>query len=328
MGQSYLGSTELNKQYLGTTQINNVESLFTFISASGGVITTDGDFKIHTFETTGSNTFIIYNLSSFDNNFDIVVVGGGGGGCSSNVAGGGGGAGQAIYSQSLQFTATGNYTVNIGAGGLKNSTSIANTTAVTSKRGTKGLPSFFSGSGFNIKALGGGPGCIIDQFPSSSAQAIAEEIACGGGAGFGFSGSFSGDYPFVSGSIGTLFNGGNYIASNFIAGANQQSGGGGGASAFNSGSNGTYGLPVPGGAGANGVSTTINGFTKVYGGAGGGARNSAGGTGGGGNSNSRGGDNGTNGQGGGGGGSLELSFGTPDAGNGGSGTVVIRYRFQ
>jgi len=317
--------------YIPVTYFNNLDEGSTFISASGGTITFDGIYKIHTFTTTGSNTFTIHSLANTasNNDFDIVVVGGGGGGCSSNLAGGGGGAGQAIYSQSLQFTATGNYTASVGAGGLRNSTFIFNTSAVTSKRGTKGLPSFFNGSIFNIKALGGGPGCIIDQFPSSSAQAIAEEIACGGGAGFGFTGNPGpSSFPFISGSIGTLFNGGNYLASNFPAGGNQQSGGGGGASAFNSGSNGGLGLPVPGGAGANGVSTTINGFTKAYGGAGGGARNSAGGSGGGGNSRSRGGDDGVNGQGGGGGGSLPLTFGIEDAGNGGSGSIVIRYRYK
>ena len=319
--------------YIPVTYFNNLDEGSTFISASGGTITFDGIYKIHTFTATGSNTFTIHSLANTasNNDFDIVIVGGGGGGCSSVTgAGGGGGAGQAIYSQSLQFTATGNYTASVGNGGLKNSTSIFNNPGVTSRRGTKGLPSFFSGSIFNIKVLGGGPGCIIDQFPSSSAQAIAEEIACGGGAGFGRTGGgpFPGEYPFVSGSIGTLFNGGNYIASDIAFNPSRQSGGGGGASAFSNGASGTWGLPVPGGDGANGVSTTINGFTRDYGGGGGGARNSDGGSGGGGASLSRGGENGVNGQGGGGGGSLEEFFGTPDAGNGGSGAVVIRYRYK
>ncbi len=316
--------------FIPVTYFNNLDEGSTFISASGGTISYDGIYKIHTFTTTGSNTFTIHSLANTASNnaFDIVVVGGGGGGCSSNLAGGAGGAGQAIYSQSLEFIATGNYIASVGAGGARNTTSIVNTTAVTSKRGSKGGVSFFSGSVFFIKALGGGPGCIIDQWPSSLAQATSEEIACGGGAGFGFQGSYSGEYPFIPGSIGTLFNGGNYIASQIVVNPSRQSGGGGGASAFNSGSSGTWGLPVPGGSGANGVSTTINGFVRGYGGGGGGARNAAGGFGGGGASLSRGGANGVNGQGGGGGGSLEQFFGTPDAGNGGSGAVVIRYRYK
>lgn len=317
--------------FIPTTYFTNVDTGSTFIVASGGTISYDGIYKIHTFTATGSDVFTIFQLanSASNNAFDIVVVGGGGGGCSSNVAGGGGGAGQAIYSQSLQFTATGNYTTNVGAGGAGNTTSVVtNPTATTSKRGTKGGISSFSGSGFYIEAWGGGPGCIIDQWPSSLAEATTEKIACGGGAGFGFSGSYSGEYPFVSGSIGTLFNGGNYIASQIVIQPQRQSGGGGGASAFNSGSSGTWGLPVPGGAGANGISTTINGFIKAYGGGGGGARNSAGGSGGGGASLSRGGQNGADGQGGGGGGSLEQIFGTPDAGRGGNGSVIIRYRYK
>tara|TARA_R100001591_G_scaffold7975_2_gene14617 strand:- start:796 stop:2103 length:1308 start_codon:yes stop_codon:yes gene_type:complete len=62
-----------------------------FMSASGGTISTDGNFKVHTF--TGPGTFTVDSVSSStaNNNVSYVVVAGGGGAGGDN--GGGGGAG-------------------------------------------------------------------------------------------------------------------------------------------------------------------------------------------------------------------------------------------
>ena len=50
-----------------------------FISATGGTITTSGDFKIHTF--TGDGCFVVTQGSSApNNNVSYMVVAGGGGG--------------------------------------------------------------------------------------------------------------------------------------------------------------------------------------------------------------------------------------------------------
>lgn len=327
LGREYVDSYQLGTLYLGNQVVQSGQP--TFISASGGTITYDGNFAVHTFTSTGSSTFTVHNTgqNNYTNYYDILLVGGGGGGVSSNVVGGGGAGGQVLYSQSLSFSSTGNYTASVGGGGNINSTSIVNTTVATSLRGFKGTGSLFIGTGVSLEVFGGGPGCIVDQFPSSSAQALSEKIANGGGIGYGFSGSFSGNYPFVSGSIGTVFNGGNFVGSISVPSV-QTSGGGSGASPSGSGNNGALNTPpIDGANGVDGISSSISGISTVYGGSGGGARNTTGGLGGGGNSNSTTGDNGVNGFGGGGGAS-GASFGTPDAGKGGSGTVIIRYQYQ
>lgn len=301
-----------------------------FISASGGTITTSGSYKIHTFTTTGSNTFTITQLSNEPsyNAYEILLVGGGGGGVASNNPGGGGAGGQVIYDTTSSFTATGNYTASVGAGGGINTTMVTNLpNATSSLRGVKGTVSTFIGTGVSKEAFGGGPGCIVQQWPSSSAQALVEKIANGGGMGFGYSGSFSGTFPRISGSIGTVFNGGAYSGSISFP-SSIQSGAGGGASTSGSGNNGILASLQPGGAGADGITVSISGTPTVYGGGGGGARSAAGGTGGGGSSNSRGGNPGTDGLGGGGGGSFAANFSIPDAGRGGSGIIIIKYRYQ
>ena len=52
----------------------------TFITATGGTITTDGNFKVHTF--TGPGTFTVCSVgnSAGSNSVDYLVIGGGGGG--------------------------------------------------------------------------------------------------------------------------------------------------------------------------------------------------------------------------------------------------------
>ena len=64
-----------------------------FIIATGGTITTCGDFKIHTF--TGPGSFVVSNLAKDSNNNEVsyLVVGGGAGsgGNAFHIAGGGGG---------------------------------------------------------------------------------------------------------------------------------------------------------------------------------------------------------------------------------------------
>ena len=59
-----------------------------YMVATGGTITTDGDFKVHTF--TGSSTFTVTQLGDDGTVEYLVIAGGGGGG---PRGGGGGGAG-------------------------------------------------------------------------------------------------------------------------------------------------------------------------------------------------------------------------------------------
>src|SRR6056300_1530467 len=79
-----------------------------YVTATGGTITTSGDYKIHTF--TGTNTFVVScagNPAGSTTVDYLVVAGGGGGG---GICGGGGGAGG--YRISYPNPATGGFPVS------------------------------------------------------------------------------------------------------------------------------------------------------------------------------------------------------------------------
>ena len=122
----YVDGYQLGEIFLGTTlvQANNTSNLF--IRATGGSVTLDGDYKIHTFTTTGTSSFEILSTGISPNNSlqYLVVAGGGGGGTNhttlqaqSGKAGIGGGAG-GVLSGSLIPTSSGTFNVIVGNGGL------------------------------------------------------------------------------------------------------------------------------------------------------------------------------------------------------------------
>src|SRR6056300_1457051 len=84
---------DATKGWLYTVE-SNVGNLGNFTSATGGTVTTSGDYKIHTF--TGDGCFVVSNVG-FGGGVDYLVVAGGGGGggtpCGGNQRSGGGGAG-------------------------------------------------------------------------------------------------------------------------------------------------------------------------------------------------------------------------------------------
>ena len=318
----YVDSTE---GWLYTVE-NNVGDLRPpYVDATGGTITTSGDFKIHTF--TSSGTFTVTNAggSSGSTTVDYLVVAGGGG-----SGGGGGGAGG--YRESYPNPATVGFSVSaqaypitVGAGG------------------TAGAPN----AGAN--AAGNGANSIFSTVTSTGGGKGGKEITNGsnGGSGGGASGpgtsGGSGNTPPVSPSQGN--NGGTGTSPTPQA----TSGGGGGAS--QAGGNGSN-PPGGGGAGGNGTASTITGSPVTRaGGGGGGSRYSnnptqppyqpvqaAGGSGGGGAGgygvqqgsplpqSSQNGSNGTANTGGGAGGA-SMGNSAP-GGAGGSGVVIIRYKYQ
>jgi hypothetical protein len=84
----YVDST---KGWIYQDESNVAELVPTFISATGGTITTSGNFKIHSF--TGDGSFVVSQVGNpvgGGSNVDYLVVAGGGGG---GGYGGGGGAG-------------------------------------------------------------------------------------------------------------------------------------------------------------------------------------------------------------------------------------------
>ncbi len=298
---------------------SNVTGTPLFISATGGTITTVcTNFKVHTF--TGDGTFTINSAPTpANNNVSYMVVAGGGGGGRS--AGGGGGAGgfregetpAAPYTGSPLKAGTGvpvsvqAYPITVGGGGAGSTSNPV--------RGANGGVSTFS----SITSAGGGGGGS-DNPPVNSGGPGAS----GGGtrANTNASGG-TGNQPPVSPPQGNP--GGNTSAPPY-PGCNASGGGGATVAGVNNGS----GTPSPTmGDGGAGATTSINGSPNSFAGGGGGPNNApgpagVGGIGGGGNGDGCGQSEsvGTINTGGGGGGGRSC-------GNaGGSGIVIIRYKFQ
>jgi hypothetical protein len=268
-----------------------------FVAATGGTITTCGNFKIHTF--TGPGTFTVTNAGnpSGSTTVDYLVVAAGGGGAGNQ--GGGGGAGG--FRQSFPNPATAGFPIT------------ATAYPITVGSGGAGNPSIFS----TITSTGGGNG---GGRPASNAGSGGSG---GGGGGCSPRPGGAGNTPPTSPSQGNP------------GGAGQQpdGGGGGGGGAAATGSNSVS--PRSGGAGGNGSANSISGSPVTYAGGGGGGSGTgvggAGGTGGGGSGGSgppgilatNGGANTGGGAGGGGNDTPNIAGGT-----GGSGIVIIRYQYQ
>lgn len=301
-----------------------------FITATGGTITTCGNYKIHTFTSPG--TFCVSNAGAgtptSPSNVDYLVVAGGGGGGSGPTPGpatghgGGGGAGgyressgaaSGCYTASplgacvsaLPVSATG-YPITVGAGGAGGGFG----------NGVNGSNSVFS----TITSAGGGYGGTLSGNGNSGGSG-------GGGGQIGPAGG-SGNTPPVSPPQGQ--NGGAPGGPNTSSG-----GGGGGAGAVGQTGTGSGSCGV-GGIGGNGVASSITASPVTRAGGGGGAGSGTpgpGGSGGGGNGNrecagagkpSTGGSAGTANTGGGGG----AAGNTTQGFTGGSGIVIIRYKYQ
>jgi|9_EtaG_2_1085328.scaffolds.fasta_scaffold25396_1 hypothetical protein len=329
-----------------------------FIVATGGTISTCGNFKTHVF--TGPGTFCVSatgNPAGSDKVDYMVVAGGGGGGQGGSPAymGGAGGAGGFRISNSvgcvpaptmsplanptgLPVTATG-YPVTVGAGGAD--------APSANNKGANGSNSVFTGS-TTITSAGGGGGAAGGGTP---------EAGTAGGSGGGSTQgqpAGAGNTPPVSPPQGNI--GGVGAPGNTNSGA-----GGGGAGAVG----GASVSPNVGGTGGAGTFVADNFFsggaaplgtpgpvssTRYFAGGGsgssdgpqlapipitptaGGLPGGAGGGGNGGTGGNPGGNPATNGTantgGGGGGGSGCGSGSGGDGGDGGSGIVVIRYKFQ
>ena len=310
-----------------------------FVVATGGTITTSGDDKIHTF--TGPGTFCVSNVSPTPANnavaYMVVSGGGGGGGATGNCNGGSGGGGGGGFREGstnpiTPYTASplaaacsgitvtaSPYAITVGGGGEGKSNNCC--------QGGSGNDSIFS----TITSAGGGGG-------GTSNCAIPKKDGTDGGSGGGggaVGAAGAGDIPNVTPDQGFPGGAGG-------SGAPYASGGGGGATVA-----GTAGAPsgpnAQAGPGGTGATTSINATPTAYaGGGGGGGRTPSpsggvlfgtGGTGGGGRGcgPDGGGVAGGCNTGGGGGGAETSSGSSPTAGvglNGGSGVVIIRYKFQ
>ena len=286
----------------------------TYIVASGGTETTDGDFKVHTFNSTGTFTVSAVGNASGSNTIDyLVIAGGGGGGGSGGNVGGGGGAGAYQVSattycgpslasgiSALPVSAQA-YPVTIGGGGS------AGTGGGAGPGGASGANSVFS----TITSAGGGRGGCGGETPNPSScgpspQGATPSRAPGNGSGGGGAGGASPGAGQPGGPFGNDGGGG--------AGSSGGGGGGGGAGS-NGASAGAPGTPAIGGGGGSSDSNSITGSPVGRAAGGSGVPYAPGGNGSAGGSNT----------GNGGGGS---QYPDNTGGNGGSGVVIIRYKYQ
>jgi hypothetical protein len=329
----------------GTSANSSADSLLiqntTYMAATGGTITTYGDYKYHVF--TGSGTLAISTQGDAEFTLDYLIVGGGGSAGTSSGTGvsAGGGAGGYRVISSVAPPATGNHSVVVGAGGVDNN-SIG--------YGTNGNVSSFNGSSSSGGGGGGG------YRPTGSYKAGLNG-ASGGGAphhdnnpGYTPGTGNSGGYSPVEGYAGGVGRGGSW--------------GGGGGGATEVGLTAAENTPARGGDGSNSVAAWItaiaagggatygsdsataspgSGGGYFAGGGMGGNYNNGPGTGGdwstprrskggGGTGNKTSGYNSQEGgranHGGGGGGGSTGSSTPTNGGPGGSGIVIIKYQYQ
>jgi hypothetical protein len=293
-----------------------------YITATGGTITTVcTNFKVHTFTGPGTFTVCTAGNAAGSNSVDYLIVAGGGGGAGAVDNGSGAGAGGGFRTSASTYsgpplavacgvivTAQG-YPIVVGGGGPGGPGGL--------NSGTIGV----SSSALSLTSTGGGFGSRYNIAGGNGGS--------GGGAGENSTTGGSGNTPPVSPPQG---NNGGASAGCVAPGPGRGTGGGGGASEA-----GVTGAPTVSGRGGAGAPNAITGSAVNYAGGGGGGiycgttgAASPCGTGGAGKPIPATDPNhGTTNRGGGGGGSGGQGAGTCVAGgNGGSGIVIIRYKFQ
>lgn len=310
-----------------------------YITATGGTITTCGDYKIHTFTAPGTFCVSSSGNPSGSTTVDYLVIAGGASGGSDRGGGGGAGgyressgAASGCYTVSplgsgvsaLPVSATG-YPITVGAGGAAQP--YVGGVPGLCNQGNAGSNSIFS----TITSAGGGGGGSGNGTSAITPATVGASGGSGGGATNspgGPTSAGSGNTPPVSPPQGN--SGGNGSP------PGQAANGGGGATTAGSGGSGANGR-----AGGTGGTSSINATpTARAGGGGGGNCNTAPGEGGAGGSGGGGkGGGGTSGGtpavagttntggGGGGGGNTGAACGAVGFA-GGSGIVIIRYKYQ
>ena len=279
-----------------------------FAEATGGTVTTIGDYKLHTF--TSSGTFTVTQLPT-TNEFEILTVAGGASSSSNTYTTGGGGGGP-VNNQTAQALTEAAYTITVGAGGAQISFNAF---------GALGN----HGSDSSVK-LASNNSIIVESDISDLTNGDDSQVHGDGTTATRHQGGAS--FKVVNGTT-TQYTGGSGASANA---------GGGGAGA---GSNGNVPPSLnTAGTGGDGFATTITGSSTHLGGGGGGGSyvssnaslQSAGGAGGGGTGAGFGAaaTSGSANTGGGGGGTKSGYFGGGNyqGGAGGSGIVYIKYKYQ
>ena len=221
---------------------------------SGGTITTSGNYRIHTF--TSSGTFTVPSGLTLSNVEYLVVAGGGGGaGSQQGHQGGGGGAGglrtsvvgatsgRGSSAESRITMATASYTCTVGSHG-------GGAGAGGGQGGDGGNSSIIGGS-VSITSTGGGGG---GSGRNNGGSRQGRNGGCGGGAG-------SSDQSFPTRASGTSGQG-------YDGGLPTQQGSGRGGAGGGAGAQGTDppggGVPSGNTAGGAGLANSITGSSVTY----------------------------------------------------------------
>jgi len=338
----------------GWVLVNEATSLYgpAFVEATGGTITTTGNFKVHTFTGPGTFTVTSAGNSAGSQTVDYFVVAGGGGGAG-DVGGAGGGGGFRLSNSvgcipapvmsplanptGLPVSVQG-YPITVGGGGAGSPNSV----------GCNGVNSVFS----TITSAGGGggahrgPGDRDAGDGGSGGGGVGEapdSAAATGGVGNtppvsppqgnnGGDGDTNPTSPRGSGGGGGAGAVGGNTTNSPVANAAGDGGDGSFVSPIMAGTSGTTG-PVPsvryfaggGGGGTEGAPPIGGAGTLGRGGAGGGGQSPST------TSGPGPGFDGTTNTGGGASGASRQNCGGPSTrvgGSGGSGIVMIRYKFQ
>ena len=232
---------------------------------TGGTITTDGLYTVHTFLLGQSGTAFTPGKSG---NVAVLVVAGGGGGGAATYGGGGGGGGGVVYSASSAVTAQ-EYTVVVGDGGAVNT--IGNNSSFN------GLIAYGGGKGSADQVQGGNGGCGggagSGNVTPGGTGSQGYNGGSSGGSGYGGSGGGGGmgGNPSASNSSGLCGSGGVGYSSTIYDGSTKKYGGGGGGGRNYDLSSGYRGIGTDGGGsgGMNNAASTVG--TANTGGGGGGS---------------------------------------------------------
>jgi hypothetical protein len=265
---------------IGAFRLNELASALVAsgtITATGGTVSyfSSGSttYKLHSFTTTGADSFIVSAVTGTPT-IDYLLVGGGRNGSAggtSNYGGGGGGAGGLVISQTSVSVTAQTYSLNIGSGatattGFGNTLGVGNTGTLTAAATNGG------GSGAN-----GSPGTSFTStagtYPYKGGNSFGstnqQSNAGGGGAGAGGAGSNAASNVGGAGGIGIA---------NDITGSTVYYGSGGGGGGVTGGqaydSSGT--LASSGGKGGSSGAGGPGGNATVYGNGGGGGYGTSG----------------------------------------------------
>jgi len=303
---------DATKGWLFTNE-SNVADLqdIRYVAATGGTITTSGDFKIHTF--TGDGCFVVScgGNAAGSGSVDYLVVAGGGG-AHGDAGGGGGGGGFRVSNEyalpgptmsplanptGINVSST-TYPITVGGGGpfpSPGSPSVFSTITSAGGGATGGSGGSGGGSRANSCSQGTGntPPTSPPQGNNGGTNPFPVYSGAGGGGGAGGAGDPVG--PQSQGGDGGI---GSYVSPSLAVGCAGTTGPVGSTRYFSGGGGGSHdGTPGTAGSGSSG---------------GGGAGNPSGS-----------GTNGTANTGGGAGGGR-----TAGGSTGGSGIVILRYKFQ